>query len=271
MGLYKGLKLFFIIWIFLYLFDFVLFFFPYGKLDSFLKRDYSVSVYDRNNRLIFITPLEDGLRREFLDDIPEFVTDIFINSEDKRFYLHDGFDLFAIMRAFFFNFKYNKTVSGGSTISMQLSRLVNPTSKNVFGKFIEIINAIRIEKKLSKEQILKLWLNNIPFGQNCEGITDISRKVFGKRVEDLTYYQVVYLSMIPRNPVIYSELKNMDRILKVANLICSMNNLEFDKNTFIRNITNRSNYSYENKAWHFVNSLNLSEKINNKKKKKERE
>ncbi|MGP1495998.1 MAG: transglycosylase domain-containing protein, partial [Treponema sp.] len=93
---------------------------PFPELKSFEKRNYSVQFYDRNERLIYVTALDGGLRREFIpyENIPEHVKKAFIRSEDRRFFFHRGIDLQAIFRAAFQNIIGKRTVSGASTITM---------------------------------------------------------------------------------------------------------------------------------------------------------
>ena len=100
-------------------------FLPYSELDSFLRKEYSTRVYDRKNNLVQITPLNNGLRREYLAsaEIPGKVKKAFIKAEDRRFYFHYGVDFFSIFRAFVQNTANKKNVSGASTITMQLAKI----------------------------------------------------------------------------------------------------------------------------------------------------
>ena len=101
---------------------------PFPELKKIREQQYSSRFYDKDSNLIFIMPLEDGLYREYykIDDIPENVVNTCINSEDKSFYYHPGVNPFAIARAFIQNKKENRTVSGASTITMQLARILVP-------------------------------------------------------------------------------------------------------------------------------------------------
>jgi len=136
-----------------------------------------------------ILPLEDGLRREFtpISEIPEAVRKSFIEAEDKRFFFHFGVDLIAVARAFFQNVSGGRKVSGASTITMQLARMVSPSDRrDIFAKVKDSVNAVRIEGKLSKKRILELYLNNVPFGKNCEGVTTTARTFYQKELSELT-------------------------------------------------------------------------------------
>ena len=116
--------------------NFLLFILPYPDLNEFLKKPYSIHLLDRNNNILQVLPLNDGSRREFIkvSSIPGLVKDIFIKSEDKRFYLHYGVDPFALIRTIYLNIKYKKNVSGASTITMQLSRIISPHKQNYLNR-----------------------------------------------------------------------------------------------------------------------------------------
>ena len=96
---------------------------PYKQLNFFLTREYSTRIYDRKKNLLQVTPLKNGLRREYvpIKEIPRDVQKIFIKAEDKRFYFHGGIDLIAVVRSVFLNASNKKNVSGASTITMQLA------------------------------------------------------------------------------------------------------------------------------------------------------
>lgn len=194
----------------LVLFRIALFVLPFQELREFKERPYSVKIFDRNGRIIQILALDDGLRREYtkLSDIPKEIQKEFIKAEDKRFYFHFGIDLISVTRAFFQNLKDNRKVSGASTITMQLARMISPSeNRGMLSKIKDSINAIRIEGKLSKKQILELYLNNIPFGKNSEGVTTASRTFYEKELTELTTEEIETLSKIPRNPSIYNKLQ----------------------------------------------------------------
>ena len=160
-------------------------------------------MYDRRGELIQVTAISGGGRREFtpISKIPESVQKGFIQQEDKRFYLHHGVDWLSLLRAAAQNKLAGKIVSGGSTITMQLAKLANKNSSPTFSrKLKDIFNAYRIEAKLSKKEILELYLNSIYFGKNSYGITSAARTYFSCELNQLTDKQILPLSKIPRNP-----------------------------------------------------------------------
>jgi len=185
---------------------------PCAALKQFMQRENSTRFYDRNGVLLQVRPLEEGLRREYypLKDIPEAIGKAFIAAEDKNFYLHPGVDFFSIVRAFMQNRRAGHTVSGASTITMQLVRLIYPRTgrATVRTKFVEMLRAFRIEAKLSKHKILELYLNNLPFGFQVEGIGSAARAFYGVTPDKLTDEQIARLALIPRRPVQYAPEKS---------------------------------------------------------------
>lgn len=184
---------------------------PFPELDAFLQRDWSTRVYDRSGNLVQILALENGIRREYtaLDSIPPQAIRIFIAAEDKDFFSHHGVDLFAVIRAMYQNITSGKRVSGASTITMQLARLIIPAQQRTLSaKLREAWNALRLERMLSKQQILELYLNSIPFGFQAEGITSAARTFFALPLAELTAEQLCCLAVIPRYPAGYNPLKH---------------------------------------------------------------
>lgn len=194
---------------------------PYKELDSFLSRECSTRVYDRKGNLLQVTPLKNGLRREYVSfrEIPYKVQKSFIKAEDKRFYFHHGVDYIAIVRALFQNITNKKNVSGASTITMQLAKIINANYRNdendfqsfskrtLSHKINEAFCAYKLEARFSKQEILELYLNSIPFGNNVEGVQSACRVFFGKEIARLDSKQIDVLSKIPRRPNYYGKNK----------------------------------------------------------------
>ena len=192
---------------------------PYPELEEFRKRPYSLRILDRNSNLLRVLPLDEGIRREYgpLAEIPRLIQEIFIKSEDKRFYRHYGIDPAALLRASFLNLKNGYPVSGGSTITMQLARLISPHRGGYRGKLYEMINAVRLEARLSKKEVLELWLNSIPFGMQAVGIESGSKTYFGRGVAELSRAEALALAVIPRRPVKYNPFTNPDDLRQAVN------------------------------------------------------
>ena len=186
-------------------------FLPFPELDAFMQRDWSTRVYDRSGNLIQILALEDGIRREFTayESMPPDAVRIFLAAEDKDFFSHRGIDVTAIARATYQNISSGKRVSGASTVTMQLARLVVPAKRRTFfAKLREARNALRIERRLSKQAILELYLNSLPFGFQTEGLTSAARNFFALPLSELTAEQLCCLAVIPRRPVGYNPLEH---------------------------------------------------------------
>jgi penicillin-binding protein 1C len=188
---------------------------PYRELDSFVKRAYSTVFYDRNGVLLQVTPLEGGLRREFvpLDALKNEIAAVFIEAEDSRFYYHYGVDLISIARAGLQNIRGGRRISGASTITMQLARIIAVQSGAAYSgafsrKFFEALNALRLESRLSKKEILELYLNSTPFGFQTEGIASAARNFFSTEVDMLSPAQIFCLAVIPRRPALYNPIDN---------------------------------------------------------------
>ena len=163
-----------------------------------------------------VTALKGGGRREFtpVNEIPKEIQKSFIHQEDRRFYFHHGIDWLAITKAAIQNHSAGKIVRGGSTITMQLAKLINQDNSITFGrKLRDIFYAYRIEAKLSKKEILELYLNSIYFGTNSYGITSAARTYFGCDLNKLNKDQIYSLSIIPRNPTLYNPVEHKERHL----------------------------------------------------------
>lgn len=183
---------------------------PFPELKLFLNRRYSTRVFDCEGRLIYVLPLQEGLRREFVpyNKIPSEVRRGILNAEDKRFWFHFGIDCAAVFRALIQNVQGKKNISGASTVSMQLAKIISPSKhRNFKAKLKDSFNALRLEIRFSKKKIFELYINNLPFGQNCEGIASAARMYFSKDLDELSESEIQFLSKIPRNPSLYSPVK----------------------------------------------------------------
>ncbi len=225
----------------------------YPELDGFLSREYSTVLYDRKGRLISVTPLGEGLKREFLPiaRMPQAVLDVFIGSEDRRFYWHPGVDPLAVISASIQNLKARRVVRGASTITMQLSRLVSPRRKGFQGKILEAVDALRIESRLTKKEILELWLNAIPFSFQVEGVQSASRTFFGKDASELSLAEICCLAVIPRRPELYNPIVNPEGALAAASRLASSLSLGLSEEELRADIGRTSFNPLADRAPHF--------------------
>jgi penicillin-binding protein 1C len=211
-------------------------FLPYGDLSRFLSRPVSTRFYDRNGNLVQILALEEGLRREYvsLAEMPAGLAEVFIAAEDERFYRHAGVDFVSLVRAAFQNMKAGRPVSGASTITMQLARIIATDSdgakRNIVRKIIETFNALRLEARFSKDQILELYLNSVPFGFQTEGIASASRNFFAVEPAMLSPAELFCLAVIPRRPAAYNPVTEREACIAAARQLA----LRVEKNTLKR-------------------------------------
>jgi penicillin-binding protein 1C len=193
-------------------------FLPFPELDAYRERSYGTVISDRNGIILRVLPAADGVKREWaaLGEMPPGAVRIFIAAEDRRFYFHAGVDVFSMAGSFFRNLRARRVVSGASTITMQLARLVRPHSGGLAGKIREAWDALRLEAKLSKKEILELWLNGLPFGSNIEGLPAITRARFGRSMSELDDNRAALLAAVPRRPFLYDPALNPDAAVSSA-------------------------------------------------------
>src|SRR6056297_968950 len=170
----------------------------------------STEVRDRNGALFRVYTVEDGRWR--LAAAPGSVDPgylgMLIAYEDKRFYRHNGVDLLAMVRAAGQAVRHGTVISGGSTLSMQVARLLeNSGTGRLSGKLRQVRVALALERRLSKEQILQLYLERAPFGGNLEGVRAATLAWFGKEPRRLTPAEAALLVALPQSP----EARRPDR------------------------------------------------------------
>lgn len=163
----------------------------------------SVEVVDRNGNLLRAFAARDGRWRlpVSLDKVdPEFVR-MLVAYEDRRFWRHGGVDPLAMVRAAWQMLRHGRIVSGGSTITMQLARLLEPRSeRSLRVKLRQMARALQIERRLDKHQILELYLTHAPYGGNIEGVRAASLAWFGKEPKSLNLAQGALLVALPQSP-----------------------------------------------------------------------
>lgn len=157
---------------------------------------------DRYGEILRWIPDEKGERylNKSIKDFPPLVLKAFVAAEDKRFYRHVGVDIAAIFRAIKQNIINGKIVSGASTISQQLIRMVYPADRTFFQKGLEAIRAIKMEGYFNKDQILEFYLNRVPLGNNLLGVEAASKIYFGKSSGSLNLTEIATLAALPKAP-----------------------------------------------------------------------
>lgn len=168
-----------------------------------LAVEMSVEVLDRDGDLLRAYTVADGRWRLALppDNVDPLYLQMLLAYEDKRFRDHSGVDLRSMTRAVLQAVKNGRIVSGGSTLTMQVARLLEEgTTGQVGGKLRQMRVALALERRLSKDQILQLYLHLAPFGGNLEGVRAASISYFGKEPKRLTPAEAALLVAIPQSP-----------------------------------------------------------------------
>jgi len=154
------------------------------------------------------------------DEIPPFVIEALVAIEDTKFFEHNGVNPDAILRAIVRDVMARRFVEGGSTITQQLVKITLLSShKKLARKIREAILAMKIEQKLSKEEILERYLNEIPYGNNYFGIKTAAQGYFHKGLKELTLKESALLVGLPNAPTFYNPLRHYKRALNRANAI----------------------------------------------------
>ena len=155
-----------------------------------------------------------------LEEIPETMIQAIIATEDKNFYHHDGYDLFGLARSIIANVMAGRVVQGASTITQQLSRILFLSNEKTFDRKIkEFIIAARIEKTISKDKILEMYLNNVYLGSGAYGVEGASQIYFNKHLSELTLGETALIAGLPQAPSVYSPFNNIELAQKRRNQV----------------------------------------------------
>ncbi|QNU02930.1 transglycosylase domain-containing protein [Peribacillus butanolivorans] len=162
-----------------------------------------------------ISEISNGEKRTYLklEDIPLFLEDLFIVTEDQNFYEHAGVDITGISRALLVNSQNNDLEQGGS-ITQQLARNVFTHDRTYNRKLSELYYAYQLERKKSKSEIIELYMNAIYFHNEAYGIEAASQFYFSKPTAELSKAELSFLAAIPNNPELYNPLKHFDKTKK---------------------------------------------------------
>ena len=149
---------------------------------------------------VFLSPDEKWRLALPLDEIDPAYVDALVRFEDKRFWVHGGVDPIAVARAVALNVTHGRRVSGASTLTMQLVRVLEPRPRTLRSKFVEALRAVQLEVRLSKREILEAYLTFAPYGRNVEGVEAASLGYFGHRATSLSASEIAILLAVPQNP-----------------------------------------------------------------------
>ena len=194
---------------------------PVEKADIALENFHSVKFYDRNGNLLQEVLSKNSTRSVHvdIDKVSSYFLDALIATEDKNFYRHNGIDYMAVLRAAWQNLKSEEIVSGASTITLQLARLIQPEKRTFFNKIKEAYFAYRLEAGMDKKSILEGYINRLPMGGNLYGVEGASKAYFGISSSDLTLAQATFLASIPNSPNQLNPYHNLKEIKKRQRIV----------------------------------------------------
>ncbi len=175
----------------------------------------STKIYDRSGEIL-LYDVHNDTKRTFvpLTEVSQYIKDATISIEDNDFYTHRGIQPSSILRAIIANLTPGGISQGGSTITQQvIKNSLLTQDKTITRKLKEWILALKIERVLTKEQILEAYLNENPYGGNLYGVEIASKTFFGKSAGDVSLAEAAYIAAIPQAPTFYSPYgKNKDRL-----------------------------------------------------------
>jgi len=182
------------------------------ELPGFLPLSQRSYVYDAAGNEIAVYELQNS-QPITLSDIPRHVVDAFVAVEDNEFYVHHGVNVRSLMRAVLSNFASDAPVQGASTITMQVVKndFMAGFERDGRYKLTQIAYAVRLEKDLSKDEIMERYLNTVYFGNNSYGIAAAAETYFGKLPADLTFIESAFLAGLVRAPSSYDPINRPER------------------------------------------------------------
>ncbi|MES1202203.1 MAG: transglycosylase domain-containing protein, partial [Pseudomonadota bacterium] len=179
----------------------------------------SITFLDRSGQALGTRGPSYG-HRVGLHQLPPYVPQAFLAIEDRRFYEHSGVDTMAVLRAFFANLRAGETVQGASTISQQLARNLFLTPEQTLNrKLREMVLASRIEKKLTKDEILELYLNRVYLGDQAFGVDAAAQRYFGKSAKQATLAEAAMLAGLVKSPSRLAPTRNPDGAERRAQVV----------------------------------------------------
>src|ERR1700733_1400481 len=194
------------------------------------KLDPNIDLYAVNRPLAFTFLDTDGNEvghsgaivgeRLALDQMPKYLPAAFIAMEDRRFYSHNGIDPPGLARALLLDLRARRWVAGGSTISQQTAKIVYTNQQRTMSrKLSELVDAAGLEKSLTKQEILQLYLNRIYLGSGAYGVDGAARVYFGTSARQLTLAQAAMLATLTRAPSVFSPRRDLLRAQQRASLV----------------------------------------------------
>jgi len=171
-------------------------------IDDFKKRSFAQVVVDMNGQPLRAFPDSQGVWRYpvELTQVSPLYIEALINYEDRYYYQHFGVNPLAVARAFWQWIWHGKLVSGASTLTMQVARILKPHKRSFTGKIGQMFRALQLEWHFSKDEILGYYINYAPFGGPIEGVQAASYAYFGKTANELSHSEAALLAVMPQSP-----------------------------------------------------------------------
>lgn len=154
-----------------------------------------------------------------LDEVSPLYIEALLNYEDRHFFDHPGINPKSLIRAAWQAVKNRRIVSGGSTITMQVARIIDPHERSISGKIKQMFRALQLEMRYSKREILEIYLNKAPFGGTIEGVQAASFAYLGKPVLELSHGDAALLAVLPQSPTRFRPDRNPERAEKARNKV----------------------------------------------------
>ena len=214
-------SLIFFVWLFFFVANIIKSTFSFNphRDDSLNKVNFSYKIEFSNNETLSKLSRNFNILNED-EKVPQLIKNAFISAEDKRFLKHHGIDILSLIRASLINLKSGYIVEGGSTITQQASRLIFLNNElSFFRKIKEILIAIIMDIRFSKNQILKIYLNKVYLGSGAYGISEAAKIYFGKFIHELNLSEIALLAGLTPSPSNYSPYKNYDLAIKKRNKV----------------------------------------------------
>ena len=185
------------------------------------SKPYSLIVLDRNGEFLHAFLAQDGIWRFKTSpaEIPPRLKEILLHKEDRFFYYHPGINPISVVRAIFQNITRGKKVSGASTITMQVARMMESRDRTYLNKCIEMFHALQLEMRYSKEQILEMYLSMVPLGGNIEGLQSAAYLYYQTPLERLNLAALVDLILLPNDPNGLRPDKNSEKLYRARKRI----------------------------------------------------
>lgn len=191
---------------------------PINNLEQF-KPNIVTKIYSSDDEIIKTFTAYTYEKIE-LKDIPDNLKKALIATEDKNFYRHHGYDLTGLVRSTVQNVLAGHVVQGASTLTQQLARVLFLNNERTFDrKLKELFIAARIEKTISKDQILEMYMNNVYLGAGAYGVEGASQIYFDKHLKDCSLSELALIAGLPQAPSVYNPFNNKDLAIKRRNQV----------------------------------------------------